>query len=43
MIMEDKVSAHVFKWQDSIFEDANILRLIWCGNSLDLNQIEPCW
>ena len=21
----------------------DILRLIWCGNSLDLNIIEPCW
>ena len=43
MIMKNKVSTHVFKWQNSIFEDANILRLIWCENNLDLNQIEFCW
>lgn len=23
--------------------NAGILRLVWCGNSPDLNMIEPCW
>ena len=23
--------------------NANVLKLIWCGNSPDLNMIEPCW
>lgn len=23
--------------------DANVLRLMWCGNSPDLNPIECCW
>ena len=42
-VMEDKAPAHASKHQDQIFIDANVLRLIWCGNSPDLNPIEACW
>jgi hypothetical protein len=32
-----------FKHQDLVFMDAGVLRLLWSGNSPDLNMIEPCW
>ena len=42
-VMEDKAPPHASKHQDQIFMDANVLRLMWCGNSPDLNPIESCW
>lgn len=38
-----KASSHISKNQNSVWIDAGILRLIWYGNSPDLNIIEPCW
>ena len=43
VVQEDKAPAHNSKHQNKVFMDADILRIIWCGNSPDLNQIEPCW
>ncbi len=43
MIQEDKAPAHASHFQDIIFMDAAILRLLWPANSSDLNAIEPCW
>ena len=43
MVMEDKAPAHASKFQDPVFMEMDILRLMWCGNSPDLNMIEPCW
>ena len=43
IVMEDGASAHVSKHQEPVWLDANILRLLWCGNSPDLNMIESCW
>ena len=43
LVMEDKAPAHASKFQEPVFMSMNILRLIWCGNSPDLNMIEPCW
>lgn len=43
VVMEDGASSHVSKHQDRVFMDAGVLRLLWCGNSPDLNMIEPCW
>ena len=43
MVIEDKAPAYAFKHQDSVYMAADILRLPWCGNSPDLNMIEPCW
>lgn len=42
-MQEDKAPAHASKHQDKIFMDFGVLRLIWPGNSPDLNMIEPCW
>ena len=41
--MEDKAPAHAFKYQEPVFMSLDIARLLWCGNSPDLNAIEPCW
>ena len=41
--MEDKAPAHASKHQEPIFMAMDILRLLWCGNSPDLNCIELCW
>ena len=43
LVMEDKAPAHASKFQELVFMSMDILRLIWCGNSPDLNMIEPCW
>ena len=40
LIQEDKAPSHASKHQNQIFLDANVLRLMWCGNSPDLNPIE---
>ena len=41
--MEDKAPAHASKFQEPIFMSLEIARLLWCGNSPDLNAIESCW
>ena len=43
MVQEDKAPAHAHQAQSRIFLDAGIARLLWPGNSPDLNAIEPCW
>ena len=43
IVQEDKAPSHASKHQDKVFMDANILRLLWPGNSPDLNMIEPNW
>ena len=43
IVMEDKARAYASKFQEPVFMSMDILRLIWCGNSPDLNMIEPCW
>ena len=43
LVQEDKAPSYTSKHQNQIFLDANVLRLMWCGNSPDLNAIEPCW
>jgi hypothetical protein len=42
MVQEDKAPSHAHKAQNSIFIDAGVMRLLWPGNSPDLNAIEPC-
>ena len=42
-VQEDKALSHASHHQKQIFLDANVLRLMWPGNSPDLNVIEPCW
>ena len=43
LIQEDKAPSHACKHQDQIFMNAGVMRLIWPGNSPDLNMIETCW
>ena len=43
IVQEDRAPSHVSKYQEQIFMDASVLRMVWCSNSPDLNQIEPCW
>ena len=43
MVQEDKAPAHAHKSQNQIFMEAGVMRLLWPGNSPDLNAIEPCW
>ncbi len=43
IVQEDKAPSHSSKYQDKVFSTWEIMRLIWLGNSPDLNMIEPCW
>ena len=43
IVQEDKAPSHASKHQDLVFMDAGVLRLLWPGNSPDLNMIEQCW
>lgn len=43
VVQEDNASPHAIKWQQEVFNLAEIIRLLWPGNSPDLNPIEPCW
>ena len=43
LVQEDKAPAHASKYQDEVFQLHDILRLLWPGNSPDMNMIEPCW
>ena len=43
IVQEDKAPSHASKHQNLIFMDFNVMRLLWPGNSPDLNMIEPCW
>jgi hypothetical protein len=43
IIIKDKAPAHEHFAQNQVYLDAGILWMIWGGNSLDLNAIEPAW
>jgi hypothetical protein len=44
IVQEDKASSHASHFQQTLVYDVHhVLRLLWPGNSLDLNMIEPCW
>lgn len=43
LVQEDKAPAHASKYQDEIFRLYDIMRLLWPGNSLDMNMIKSCW
>lgn len=42
-VVEDGAPSHASKQQNFIYMKASVLRLLWPGNSPDLNMIEPCW
>ena len=43
MVQEDIAPSHANSYQKAVFMSFDILRLMWPGNSPDLNMIETCW
>jgi hypothetical protein len=43
VVQEDKAPAHAYHAQNQIYNMQGIIKLLWPGNSPDLNMIEPCW
>lgn len=43
LVQEDKAPAHAHPIQHQVFDLHQVQRLLWCGNSPDLNAIEPAW
>jgi transposase len=43
IVQEDGALAHASKHQIPVWNMAKVKRLLWPGNSPDLNAIEPCW
>lgn len=43
IVQEDKAPSHAHHAQALLYSKEEVERLLWCGNSPDLNAIEPCW
>ena len=43
IVQEDKAPSHSSKYQDKVWSLSGIIRLLWPGNSPDINAIEPTW
>lgn len=43
IVQEDKAPAHTHWAQAKVYDMHQVARLLWCGNSPDLNPIEPTW
>jgi hypothetical protein len=43
VVQEYKAPSHKHHTQQRIYDLAGVQRLLWCGNSPDLNAIEPAW
>jgi transposase len=43
LVQEDKAPLHASKYQDELWDLSGVIRLLWPGNSPDLNAIEPTW
>ena len=43
LVQEDGAPVHKSRHNQPFFSLAKVAQLIWPGNSLDLNAIEPCW
>lgn len=43
VVQEDKAPANAHHAQQRLYDLHAVRRLLWCGNSPDLNAIEPCW
>ena len=43
LVQEDKAAPHAHHAQQRIYDIHHVSRLLWPGNSPDLNMIEPCW
>jgi transposase len=43
LVQEDNAAPHAHRHQETVYNLYNISRLLWPGNSPDLNAIEPAW
>jgi hypothetical protein len=43
VVQEDGAPSHSSQYQQRVFDSFKVLRMIWPGNSPDLNAIKPCW
>jgi transposase len=43
IVQEDKAPCHAHHAQAAIYSMHKVKRMLWCGNSPDLNMIEPGW
>ena len=43
IVQEDGAPAYTLKHQQEVFDLFQVMRLLWPGNSPDLNAIEPTW
>lgn len=43
LVQEDKAPSHDSQYQKEIWNLSRVLKLLWPGNSPDLNAIEPAW
>jgi hypothetical protein len=43
IVQEDRAGPHAHQIQGVFYDFFKIERLLWPGNSPDLNAIEPCW
>jgi hypothetical protein len=43
IVQEDKAPSHNHFYQAHFYSVAEVQRMVWCGNSPDLNAIEPAW
>jgi len=43
VMQEDGAPSHSHQYQQRVFDSFEIIRILWPGNSPDLNAIEPCW
>jgi hypothetical protein len=41
IVQEDKTSSHAHHAQQAVYDAFKIARMLWPGNSPDLNMIEP--
>jgi hypothetical protein len=42
LVQEDEAPAHAHHYQASIYALHDVARLLWPGNSPDLNEVKPC-
>ena len=43
VVQEDNAPSHAHRHQDTVYILYDVVRLLWPGNSPDLNAIEPAW
>ena len=43
IVQEDNAPSHAHRDQQRVYDLWRVLKLTWCGNSPDINAIEPAW